>query len=354
MQQCYLFQNDNGTITPLGKLTGTLTDGVFGGTVSGTVGSAGVYTYAVTCGGVESGFATFSVGGAKAATTTLLSATTPVTLGQQVTLTATPTTQQSLGAFTGQVAFSSGGTGLGSAPLTNGSASVSVAAQGIARGTYNVTATYSGDGNYQPSSVTTPVVVLGYPTAATVTASSATITQGQSETLTTKITRTGVAGNPTGTVTYTADGATLGSAQLVNGVASFTAPTNGSTAPGSYTVTASYAGDTSDQPVTATVPVKLLAATQTAVTVTPDPIPADSVAAIAIRVSEMYGSSAPTGTVALSVAGTSFGSVSLTGGTANLNESDFGYPQGTYPLTVTYPGDANNAASSYTVNITVE
>jgi hypothetical protein len=356
MQQCYLFQNLNGTLTPLGQLTGTLSNNIFGGTTTVTPSEAGVYTYAVTCGGVESGFATVRVGGAKVPTATSFTATTPVTLGQTATLTATPTTTQSVGELTGSVAFSSGGTSLGSFALSNGSAVLNVPVTNLAAGTYPVTATYSGDTNYLSSTATTSVTVQGYATSATLTTSATTLTQGQSETLTAKVARTSVSGTPTGNVLFYAGTDLLATVALKNSTATYTAATNGTIPPGTYAVTAKYTGDSSDQAATTTATdITVLAATATSLAITPSsPIPADHAVTLTVTIKQSYGSGVPTGTVKFTSGSYQLGTGTLTNGTVSLNTTDTGFPAGTYPITAAYSGDASNAASSATVNVVVQ
>jgi uncharacterized repeat protein (TIGR03803 family) len=356
MQQCYLYATVNGVLSSVGKLTGSLTGRVFGGTAQVTPAAAGVYTYAITCGGIESNTKIVRVGSARAQSAVALATNSPVALGSTLTLTATPSTTQYVAALTGSVAFSTGGTPLGSVPLANGSATLSVAAQGIPAGTYPITATYSGDTNYLISSVTTDIVVQGYVTSATLAATPNPVRQGQSVTLSSAVARTGVSGTPTGSVSFYAGTQLLDTAKLMNGVAALTAPVNGSIAAGTYAVTAKYSGDSSDQTATSpAVSITVLAPTTTTLQASPNPAPADHTVTLTATVKETYGSSVPTGTVTLAVGSTSFGSIALnTAGQAILNASDFGYPAGTYAVRASYSGDSLNLASSATLNVVVQ
>jgi uncharacterized repeat protein (TIGR03803 family) len=270
MQQCFA-TNTAGDTSWTGLKTGATTFGEATLTASST---SGIYTYALTCGGMESGFAYLRIGDVKASSIVGLTVGSPVALGDMDTLTATPTTLQPIAPITGSVTFSYGGASRGSIPLSNGSASLSVTAQGFPKGTYPVTATYSGDTNYLGSSVTTNVVVKGYATAATVGAMPTTLTQGQSSTLSSIVSRTSASGTPTGTVKFYAGAVELGSAELSGGTASLVGATSGSTPPGKYAVTAKYSGDSLDQPATsAPTEVTVLAATGTTVIATPNPVP---------------------------------------------------------------------------------
>lgn len=83
-----------------------------------------------------------------ATTTTVTSSSNPSDLTQSVTFTATVT---STGTPTGFVQFKIDGTNFGSLiPLTNGVATISTAA--LAAGAYSISADYSGDSNFTPSS----------------------------------------------------------------------------------------------------------------------------------------------------------------------------------------------------------
>jgi hypothetical protein len=62
---------------------------------------------------------------------------------------------------------------------------------------------------------------------------------------------------------------------------------------------------------------------------------------------------AATGSVALSVAGSSIGSVKLSNGKGSLAASTAGIAPGTYPVTASYPGDSQYLASTGSLNIKV-
>jgi uncharacterized repeat protein (TIGR03803 family) len=91
--------------------------------------------------------------GKGATTTTLTSSPNPTTQGQTVTFTAAvSTTVTGKGTPTGTVTFNSGLGPLGTVTLVNGVATLPYASLPV--GTNIITATYSGDGNFSPSSST--------------------------------------------------------------------------------------------------------------------------------------------------------------------------------------------------------
>lgn len=141
---------------------------------------------------------------------------------------------------TGSVLLTSNGTALGTAPLLNGYANFSVSFP--ASGTYTLIATYSGDSNNQPSSSTVSVSAAPLPTTTSVAFSN--LTPGTNEQFTLNAS---VLGNsPTGTITFSlTGGATIGTATLVNGNATFPYAFG---AVGNYAITATYSGDIANLP----------------------------------------------------------------------------------------------------------
>jgi uncharacterized repeat protein (TIGR03803 family) len=259
MRQCYGFQNLAGASTPLGLLPGTYSAStkLYTGSISVTPPSAGIYTYAATCGGIESGFATLIVG--NATITAFTPPPTPPTAGQPATFEATVIA--GYGTPTGKVTFSVNGLDLGAANLnSSGVASFTASSAGFAPGIYPVTATYSGSSSYKSSASTAlPVTLSKAPTATKLSASPTSVTSPATVALSATVVRSaaGATGHPSGSVTFSSDGFTIGSAKLnPSGVATFAASSSG-IAPSAYPVTATYNGDPSDS-----------ASTSSAVTVT--------------------------------------------------------------------------------------
>ncbi|MGA9670577.1 MAG: TIGR03118 family protein, partial [Terracidiphilus sp.] len=141
------------------------------------------------------------------------------------------------GTPTGAVSFFDGLTPLGSAPVTNGRASV-VNTVPLSVGSHVITARYSGDATFLLTKTTAPLQIVGL--AETVTLDvPATAVVGSTVTLTAKVSSTQA--QPTGTVTFQDGAAALGTASL-NPSGTATLSLNSLT-PGTHTIVAVYSGD---------------------------------------------------------------------------------------------------------------
>jgi uncharacterized repeat protein (TIGR03803 family) len=237
MQQCYAY----------------LSGGSGGGSWSGkqkpsgslmiTPKTAGVYDYALTCGGIEASSVEVSVtDGNKANTTTGLAVSpNPVLAYQNVTLTATVAKVLQSGAPTGSVTFYADGLALGSAKVSgSGVAKLTANAGSEPYGAYAITATYTGDTNDSVSTSQAQMLDLYPNTSIVVTAAPTSVTPPGNVTLTATV--TSGQGTPTGTVTFSIPHLeTLGTVTLKNGVATLTGSSTGVPA-GTYTVLGLYNG----------------------------------------------------------------------------------------------------------------
>jgi hypothetical protein len=171
-----------------------------------------------------------------------------VQVGQPFTLTATVVVPSGGATPTGQVTFAGVGT---PAPVVtlNASGVATFTSSTLARGTYSVTASYSGDSNYLGgSSNAVAFTVTGYASQTTLNASSTQLQAGQSLTLTATVTGASGSAMPTGNVTFSGVGSPSPSAALNgSGVATWTSST---LAAGNYAATASYPGDATHDPST--------------------------------------------------------------------------------------------------------
>jgi hypothetical protein len=148
-------------------------------------------------------FATQIPSGTAASTTALTSSLTPSPLNQSVTLTAT-VTSTTQGTPTGTVTFFDGGVALG-APVALTSATATFATSSLAAGSHSITAQYSGDTTFAPSTSTafTQVVEGTADFSVSASPSSLSIVAGQSGQVT--ITVTPVNGS-TQTVSFSCSG----------------------------------------------------------------------------------------------------------------------------------------------------
>jgi Bacterial Ig-like domain (group 3)/FG-GAP-like repeat len=172
--------------------------------------------------------------------TVLTASAASTTPGQQLTLTATVS---GIGP-TGNVTFVTGTTNLGTAPVTNGTATLATSFATVS--TFPITANYPGDANNTASSSSAVSVVVAVATSTTTLTVSAG-NAGTNQQLTFTASVSGL--NPTGKVTFATATSTLGTSSITNGVA--TLPFTFTTV-GSYAVTASYAGDVDNSSSTST------------------------------------------------------------------------------------------------------
>jgi uncharacterized membrane protein len=282
--------------------------------------------------------------------------------GQSVTLNFAVSRVGGAGIPTGTVTLSSGGATLGTFGLAAGSGSVVIPVPvGTPPGSYPMTALYNGDSSDQTSTATIAVVVIAptSPTATTFTiAPTGTIQAGKTAMLTATVAKTSGTGTPTGTVTFSEVGFTLGTVTLVNGTASLSFPVPANAPTGTYTLTAAYNGDSTDQPsatstqYTITPPVS---ATSTNFTIAPvGTIQAGKTAILTATVAKTSGTGTPSGSVTFTEVGVTLGTVNLVNGTATLSVPvPANAPAGTYTLTATYNGDAADQSSTSSVSYTI-
>ncbi len=266
-------------------------------------------------------------------TSTLTSSLNPSVSGNSVTFTDTlPST------VTGTVTFSSGGVIIGTGTVTSGVASVTTTS--LPAGSEVVTATYNGDSNYNTSVATvTQTVTKATPTVGVTTTGPS--TYGGSV----GVTATLPAGT-TGTVTFTSGGVVIGSG-TVSSTGTVTITTTNLPV-GSDPITASYGGDSNNNPVSGTV-------TQTVSKLSPTSTLTSSLNPAAPGNSVTFTDTLPTsvtGTVTFSSNGTVIGTGTVVNGVATITTSTL--PGGNNVVTATYNGDTNNNSSVATLTEVVQ
>jgi hypothetical protein len=265
----------------------------------------------------------------------------------------------------GTVNFMNGSTSLGSTQLVGTASSNYMPASGTASfttaplmpGTYNVTAVYSGDGNYAGSTSAANSFVIGKLfTYVEETTSSSILQTNQSLQVT--VTPDPVPGLPvpTGSVTLSYGNVTTAAVNLVSGTATITIPANALPG-GFYPITANYSGDTvflanSNQSYVTVNPAGTINPTVTVIAPTAKvtyPI------SITVSVSGSKGDPTATGFVTLTSTDPSAYTVTptqlLTNGSATFSFT-IGQNGIQSTLTASYQGDSNYTVGSGTGTVT--
>jgi hypothetical protein len=173
-------------------------------------------------------------------TTTLVSSLNPSVYGQSVTFTAA--VSAAAGTPTGTLIFYDGPTAIGSAPLTNGSASTSVSS--LTAGLHPITAAYQGSSGFFDPSTSAPLnQVVNPETTATSLVSSrnpALVTDPVTYTATVA---SQYGGAVTGPVVFQDGGSTFATVTVAGNQAAYTTKYG---KPGAHSITATYSGDTNN------------------------------------------------------------------------------------------------------------
>jgi sugar lactone lactonase YvrE len=249
--------------------------------------------------------------------------------GQPITLTATVTPSSA----TGTVTFFNGTTSIGTANISNGTATLAGVA--LMAGSYSLTAQYSGNINL-PSS-TSPAITLTVKEISSVTLTSSVnpSTAGQAVTFTATVWPSTAGGS----VQFLDNGSVIGTYFFMSGPATFSISTLTS---GTHSITASYSGDANNTTATsAALTQTVLFSSSVVVTSSPNPSLVGSPVTFAASVTPGNA----TGTVQFVDGTTVLGTGALAGGSASFTTSTL--TQGThYSITAVYSGDASNAGST--------
>ncbi len=160
-------------------------------------------------------------------------------------------------------------------------------------------------------------------------------------------------GIPTGTVSFSLDGASIGTVTISNATASLVVNTQ--VPVGTHVVTAAYSGDLTFHPATFSVQhtvVAPAAATQTALTVTPNP----SSYGLPVKLSATVSSASPIqgGSIAF-MDGTTVVATQAIGQNGSAKFSTSAFQVGTHALSATYSGAAGfQSSTSNTISLVVQ
>ena len=300
----------------------------------------------------------------KATTTpSVVASPSTVTYGDlsSTVLTATVTPAYA-GTPTGTVTFTSGSTVLCSVVLPTTTCTAPSGVQ-LDVGTHGVTATYSGDANFAPSSATTPalITVTAASTSTSVSVTPTSVAFGSEDGATFSVAVTPqFSGAPTGTVSVSTGATLLCTVTLP----ATTCTTTGQALPvgGPYALTAAYSGDTNFTTSTGTDPTGLTvtqAATTTTASVSPSTVAygsEDGVTLSALVSTAAPGAVSPTGTVTFTSGATNLCTASVvtflgvTTASCPLPPTALGASVTPYDVTASYSGDASFSGSAGTAS----
>ena len=286
-------------------------------------------------------------------TLTLAPSSTTITGNQQFTITGSVSsaTSGSIPAPTGTITFSGGGLAFQLCSLASGSCMPTYTGT-LTNGTDTITASYSGDSNYNAATasvqitatVLTPAVAVKVLTSALTTTTAAQV----------QTTVTGSGATPTGTVTLS-NGSVAYAQKLTGTLASgsytFNAPA-GFLVGGASTLSVAYGGDATYGAASGTASAQASFTTPN-VTLAPAQSSIAANASLAINVAVVsVGGVMPTGTVTLTAGSFSAGGT-LAGGALAITIPGNTFAAGAQTLTVSYSGDAHYNAATASTPVTI-
>ncbi|WP_271582961.1 Ig-like domain repeat protein [Bradyrhizobium sp. CCBAU 45389] len=313
------------------------------GLLSGTPIAAGSFSFTVTATDTDTTSASnnYTLVVNKAATAVgVTSSANPGPYGS-FTFTAVVSSTPGAGTPTGSVTFNISGDGAGSqlATLSGGIASFTT---WLNPGSYTISATYGGDGNFNSSfgSMNTSQIVTPANTTTAVTSSANPSVFGQPVTFTANVSSGGMVGISILTADFLDGGTSINAGPFPNAGTL----TTSSLAVGNHTITASYAGDSfyygSTGPLTGNPQVVNKANTTTSVTSSVNPSAVgQSVTFTAVVAAVAPGAGTPTGTVTFLDGGSPIGTAPLSGGSVTLTTAALA--AGNHTITASFGGDGN-------------
>lgn len=273
----------------------------------------------------------------------LTSSVNPSVFGQQVTFTASVIAAQGSVPNGELVTLMAGSSLLGTAVLSNGTATLSLSSLPVGSDTINTS--YAGDGQFVGSTGSLTQVVGKAASTTSLTTSMNFSIYGQP--LSFRATVATQFGTPAGQNVTFYDGATaIGAVPLVANVAVFSANLLNA---GIHLISATYNGDgnTLGSSSNAVTQVVFVATTGTFVVSTPDPSSAGQNVTITATVTPQFAGVPIPGTVTFSSHGTVLATVNVSNGTASLITNTL--HKGSHPILAAYSGTSNLLQSSGSV-----
>jgi hypothetical protein len=175
------------------------------------------------------------------------------------------------------------------------------------------------------------------------------VNTGSDATLTATVGTSGYHFPLAGTVRFSVGSVTIGTVMPTNGVATLNVPTSG-IGDGTYSIAASYSGDTNYKASSATANLIIMGyATTTSLGISPTTVTQGQTVKFSSTVARSSESGSPTGTVTYYYSTLALGTATLSAGKGSLNfvvPTDL--PAGTYSITALYNGDGKDAISTST------
>jgi subtilase family serine protease len=302
--------------------------------------------------------------GTGTSTVTVTPPTATIAINNSLTLTVAVAGSGTLGTPTGSVILSGGGYTLsqtiGASPCASAASCVfTIPANSLTAGSYPLTATYSGDGNYASATATATVTVNVMMPTVTLSAPASGNVANQ---LSVPVTVTGPAGStaiPTGTVAIASGSYSSPAQQLNSGGATLVIPANTLSA-GNDKVTVTYSGDANYASNIGTATVSMTQTTALPPTVTVSAASTVETGQPLTVTAGVSGSGVtPTGTLILTSGSYSSGAQTIgVSPCTSAASCVFTVPAnklsvGTDTLAVAYSGDSVYAAGSKTTTVTV-
>jgi Bacterial Ig-like domain (group 3) len=278
-----------------------------------------------------------------ASTTTLASSLNPSAYGQSVTFRAKVTT--SVGSPTGTVTFKDGATAIGTGTVTAGEAMLVTTS--LAVGAHSITAAYGGNADFNASTSTALAHAVDKANSTTTVTATPNPSQFDQAVILKATAKSDTTGTPTGTVTFKAGTTTLGTQNLVAGVANLSVST---LAVGTHPITAVYAGN-ADFNTSSSAAVNLVvdkAKTTATLTSTPNPSNSGQSVTFTATITPAFGGN-PSGTVTFKDGATTIGTGAVSATTHKATFATTKLAAGTHSITADYAGNANCLTSTSAV-----
>ena len=250
------------------------------------------------------------------------------------------------GGATGTVTWTINGGAWTTTSLSGGTTSAG-GFSGWNAGTYTIGVAYGGDSNNNPVSSSTTLTISKATPTVSVFCSPNPITYGGANSICTISASDN--GTVSGTVSLTYNGIAWTTLPLSSG--SGTATWSSTSGIGTYTIGATYNGDSNNTTATGSGTVTVNKTSPT-VTLSSSVNPLNY-GGLSVFTATINGGQSPSGTVTFQVNGQTFGTVTVSGGVAIYNGTNEAWAAGTDTISAIYSGDGDNSGATGTLSETI-